>query len=457
MRLKKFIACFLSAVMFAAVCVCIAACGDGKEPPKKEPPKREIPYNAFYDATLWEYMTNNSGASLDTGEKPVSLADGSIRFYRANQAYELGDMTNDTISFMLKGTNDWSIWLNSSSKDNTKNNSYRLVRTGGELRLVISSSPNQAAAAVVSTYETGEWNRFDVEFSTDEDATRIEIFVNGERAELKARENKTDVRLEDDALYHYAPESFTTGGWFVVKVWYANDYVQLKPVELDDVDDVPVIAAIGDSITYGSTAGNVYTESYPAQMQTMLGKDYNVVNFGMSGRTARTDLPADGGNPVGWIDNLQWKGVQAIVPDIAIVKLGTNDSKTGLKTATTKENFRAAFERILDELVEVNPDMKIYICTSAQAYSSSWTINNGNITNIIVPVQRQVAEERGLPIIDLNEITKNKSKLFSDGIHPSTKGYTMLAEVISTVITKGVDGLTADYLSDIDARYNDVK
>ena len=292
-----------------------------------------------------------------------------------------------------------------------------------------------------------------MKFETVDNVTRIQISVNGEIATLTAGGYTTNVAVQDNVFIHDATD-FQTGGWFVVKVWYANDYVQLKPVELSDVEDVPIIAAIGDSITAGSGASNTYTESYPSQMQTMLGKDYNVINFGMSGRTARTDLPADG-NPMGWMDNLQWQGVKALVPDIAIVKLGTNDSKTSNRPVTTMNNFKFALDYIINMLLEVNPDMEIYICTSAYAYSSAWNISNANIASIIAPVQRQVAEEQGLPLIDLYEITQNKSGLFPDGIHPNKRGYTMFAEVLSKVIVEGVDALTDDFLDDINTRYND--
>lgn len=66
-----------------------------------------------------------------------------------------------------------------------------------------------------------------------------------------------------------------------------------------------------------------------------------------------------------------------------------------------------------------------------------------------------MAEERGYPVIDLHEITKNKSALFPDGIHPNSKGYTMIAEVMSKVIAGGASALTDEFLNDIDARYND--
>ena len=45
------------------------------------------------------------------------------------------------------------------------------------------------------------------------------------------------------------------------------------------------VACIGNSITYGYLLENPSTQSYPAQLQEMLGKEYSVGNFGHSGAT----------------------------------------------------------------------------------------------------------------------------------------------------------------------------
>ena len=45
------------------------------------------------------------------------------------------------------------------------------------------------------------------------------------------------------------------------------------------------VAAVGASLTHGSGASDWRTKSYPAQLQAMLGNDYEVANFGVSGRT----------------------------------------------------------------------------------------------------------------------------------------------------------------------------
>lgn len=404
----------------------------------------------FYDASNWVYMTNNDGADTDGGDIPYSMTDGSIKFHRANQAIEMGDMTNATVSFMLKATNDFSVWFNSSSKDNNNNSSYRLAYAYGGLRIALSSAPEQAAALIGGDlYKKGEWNRFDIVFSTVDRVTEIKLYINGVRATLSAGDNTTPaISVANNVLTHTQPAMFHTGNYMVVKVWEAHNFVQLKPVAKADEEDPPIIACIGASITEGASANNFYTESYPAQLQNALAGAYNVINFGNSGKTVREDL-----GDTAWIKQYQWQGVQAIVPDIAILNIGTNDSKSSNNPATTIENFYAAFTNLVDKLLEVNPDMQIIVCTVPYAYTSIYDISNDNIANIIAPVQRQVAEERGYTLIDLYEYTQNKTHLFPDGVHPNTKGYEMIVKIIKKALLEGQDALTDEFIAEINEQY----
>ncbi len=405
----------------------------------------------FYDASNWEYMTNNNGASNDGGNIPYSMADGSIKFHNANQAILMGDQTNGTYSFMLKATNDFSIWFNSSTKDNANNSSYRLNYAYSELRIALSSAPEQSAAVVGGDlYKKGEWNRFDIVFSTTDGVCEIKLYVNGERAPLAAGNNTTpQVKVENNVLTHTQPAMFSTGEYMVVKVWEAHNFVQLKPVAKADEKDLPIIACIGASITEGAGAGHFYNESYPAQLQNALGGLYNVVNFGNSGKTVRTDL----GDDVAWLKQNQFKGVQAIVPDIAILNIGTNDSKTSNDPLSTYESFYEAYEYLIDQLLAINPDMQIIICTVPYAYSDIWGINNDNIANIIAPVQRDLAEARGFELIDLYEYSQGKSHLFPDGVHPNTKGYEMFVKIIKKALLEGDEALTEEFIASINEEY----
>ena len=46
------------------------------------------------------------------------------------------------------------------------------------------------------------------------------------------------------------------------------------------------VACVGNSITYGSRVENREQNSYPAQLQKLLGDEYEVKNFGVSATTA---------------------------------------------------------------------------------------------------------------------------------------------------------------------------
>ena len=78
--------------------------GSGSEPPVEPPVDLLLQTEAtnpeeidakFYDASNWEYMTNNNGASREGGGVPVSLDDGSIKFHFTRQAIEIGKHTNN--------------------------------------------------------------------------------------------------------------------------------------------------------------------------------------------------------------------------------------------------------------------------------------------------------------------------------------------------------------------------
>lgn len=80
------------------------------------------------------------------------------------------------------------------------------------------------------------------------------------------------------------------------------------------------VACVGNSITYGMTLADPATESYPAQLQQMLGDGYEVGNFGKSGAT----LLRHGHRP--YIAQEEWAKAKAFKGDIAVIHLGVNDT-----------------------------------------------------------------------------------------------------------------------------------
>lgn len=87
------------------------------------------------------------------------------------------------------------------------------------------------------------------------------------------------------------------------------------------------VSCIGDSITVGVCSSNGM--NYPNILQTLLGPNYIVQNFGNSGHTMlKNGLcgPPPAGNCSYW-GTPQWAAAQASTPDIVTIMLGTNDAK----------------------------------------------------------------------------------------------------------------------------------
>ena len=86
--------------------------------------------------------------------------------------------------------------------------------------------------------------------------------------------------------------------------------------------DAVRVACIGNSITFGAGIKNRSRDSYPSVLARMLGDNYWVKNFGVSART----MLNKGDHP--YMNEPAYKNALAFNPNIVVIKLGTNDSKS---------------------------------------------------------------------------------------------------------------------------------
>lgn len=188
------------------------------------------------------------------------------------------------------------------------------------------------------------------------------------------------------------------------------------------------VFCIGDSITYGSGLGTELRAEYcyPARLQQLLGTRYEVMNYGVSGRTLM-DIPERGYRETGYLDVLAQQS-----PDILIVMLGTNDSRRGVWDA---EAYRQQYEALVDELSGLQSQPKIYLMIPPKAYPGDegviiYGIRDTIIRDEIGEIVRDVAEEKNTGLIDLYAVTENHPEYFKDGVHPNQQGYEVIAEEI---------------------------
>ncbi len=185
------------------------------------------------------------------------------------------------------------------------------------------------------------------------------------------------------------------------------------------------LVCIGDSITEGAGVENQSLHSFPSVLSALLGPDYAVINCGQGGATmlTKSDLPYETTN--------EWYNAQASMADLAIIALGTNDSKDH---NWNLDRFADNYRLMLETMLRQNPEMKIYVCLPPPAFNHNWNINDSTIRNGVIPVVRRLAQEMNLELIDLYSPLSSRADLFPDGIHPNEKGYELIAKLIEKEI-----------------------
>lgn len=188
------------------------------------------------------------------------------------------------------------------------------------------------------------------------------------------------------------------------------------------------IACIGNSITNESIYPSVAPNSYPIQLNILLGNGYNVGNFGASGRTMlkKGDYPY-------WKEPAFPAALQ-FQPHIVIIKLGTNDSKP--YNWIYKDEFVQDYKAMIDTFRTLESHPEIYACLPLKAFSGMYDIRDSVIINDIVPMIKQVAQEKNVPTIDLYTLFSDKPNLLHDGIHPNLDGVWEMAKFIYSALTQ---------------------
>jgi lysophospholipase L1-like esterase/pimeloyl-ACP methyl ester carboxylesterase len=191
------------------------------------------------------------------------------------------------------------------------------------------------------------------------------------------------------------------------------------------------VACIGNSITYGSGIADRPRDSYPSQLQRMLGEKWDVKNFGVGGRT----MLKKGDRPF-WNEEA-YSQAKAFLPDVVIIKLGTNDTKP--QNWRYSNEFYADYKAMIKELKALASHPQIFVCEPVPAYATQWGINDSIIVHGVIPTVKKLAKEEKLSVIDLHTALSGKTELFPDHIHPNPEGAGLMAKTIYKALT-GKDG-----------------
>lgn len=185
------------------------------------------------------------------------------------------------------------------------------------------------------------------------------------------------------------------------------------------------IACVGNSITQGP--GRDHPDSWPLQMQKILGDDYQVGNFGVSGRT----LLKHGDYPF-W-DEPQFQETKDFKADILVIMLGTNDSKP--QNWKYASEFRQDYLDMIYEFKKTMPvDGKVYVILPVPVTKDNYGITASVMDNEQRLMLIDIAKESDSELVDLYTPFMGHEDLLPDGVHPNTEGLGIMAKVIARAI-----------------------
>jgi lysophospholipase L1-like esterase len=197
------------------------------------------------------------------------------------------------------------------------------------------------------------------------------------------------------------------------------------PIHEADYSEPIRLACVGDSITYGYGISGRETNSYPSQLQKLLGDRWDVQNFGVNGATALRK----GTRP--YNEQPSFSKALSFKPNVVVIKLGTND--TNAKSwPDHKEEFLSDYLELIRSFQNLETRPRIFICRPVPLFRDRGKAYDTDkiLTEEVIPKITEAAKKSRLPLIDLYTLFEGKAQMFPDGVHPDANGAREMANLI---------------------------
>ena len=89
---------------------------------------------------------------------------------------------------------------------------------------------------------------------------------------------------------------------------------------------------------------------------------------------------------------------------------------------------------MIDHFASLPAKPKIWLCSPAPVYQTRWGISEEVVVDGVIPKVRDLADRKGLPIIDMYSVLSNKPEMFPDKIHPNAAGAKVMADAVKAAI-----------------------
>ncbi|MBB2144700.1 sialate O-acetylesterase [Pedobacter sp. LMG 31464] len=190
------------------------------------------------------------------------------------------------------------------------------------------------------------------------------------------------------------------------------------------------VACIGNSVTAGYGLSNPSKNSYPSQLQQLLGDKYVVGNFGHSGAT----LLKKGHNP--YYKTKEFTDALNFKADIVIIHLGLNDTDPR-NWPNFKNEFESDYSWLIDTLKKQNPNVKVFICQLTPIFSGHSRFKSGTRDwyDQIQQTIPQISKANQTRLINLSSNLYNRPDLFADNLHPNAEGAALIAQNVYQNLT----------------------
>jgi lysophospholipase L1-like esterase len=177
------------------------------------------------------------------------------------------------------------------------------------------------------------------------------------------------------------------------------------------------VACLGDSITE--------VTGYPEGLQALIGNGSVVGNFGVSGATVNFwgDKP--------YYFEPRFRETRDFGASTVVLMLGTNDARYELNARV--ENFTANYERLISR-VQNWTSGSVYLVIPPPIFTNALDLNGGFYVDEIIPRLNQIAQDKGLQVIDLYTPLLEHPEYFPDGVHPNPAGAQEIAQIVYDAI-----------------------
>ena len=196
------------------------------------------------------------------------------------------------------------------------------------------------------------------------------------------------------------------------------------------------VACVGNSITYGTGVANREQKAYPVVLQRLLGKGYQVENFGKPGAT----LLRCGHRP--YFAQSEFRAALQFRPDIAVIHLGINDTDPR-NWPNYRDEFIPDYLALIDSLRAANPHVRILVARLTPIGVDHPRFDSGTRKwrEEISQAVQQVADIAHVEWIDFYAPLVPHPDWLPDAVHPDARGAEVLAKVAYAGITGRYGGL----------------